>query len=350
MRSIGRITGFLLSLTMLMALGEVLEAVFISPSMAGSIPETAVAPLPSLYRPPVPYLGTHPELPAQTELLPQVSRPHAIAASGFFVTTASREQSRNFFNALYPASEGVPIAWTGDLATCTPGTTAAPFKDAVQLRVNYFRAMAGVPAGITFSDVYSSNDQQAALMMSKNLALSHYPPPGWSCYTADGYNAAGNSNLMLGIDGWDAISGYVLDHGAGNGAVGHRRWLLYPQTLVMGTGDIPTTTGYSAANSLWIFDGNYGSQRPPTRDDYVAWPPPGYVPYQVVYPRWSFSYPGANFSAATVTMTRAGLNLPVTRETPITNVGENTLVWFPTGMDTNSINSLPVRPRIPPIR
>lgn len=31
----------------------------------------------------------------------------------------------------------------------------------------------------------------------------------------------------------------------------------------------------------------------------------GYVPYTVVYPRWSFSYAGADFSAATVTMRRA---------------------------------------------
>lgn len=36
----------------------------------------------------------------------------------------------------------------------------------------------------------------------------------------------------------------------------------------------------------------------------MAWPPAGYVPYQVIYPRWSFAIAGANFSQAAVTMAR----------------------------------------------
>jgi hypothetical protein len=42
--------------------------------------------------------------------------------------------------------------------------------------------------------------------------------------------------------------------------------------------------------------------RPPTRTPYIAWPPAGFVPYQVVYPVWSFGLPGANFSNATVSV------------------------------------------------
>jgi hypothetical protein len=41
----------------------------------------------------------------------------------------------------------------------------------------------------------------------------------------------------------------------------------------------------------------------------VAWPPGGYVPYQVLPStsnRWSFSWPGANMSAATVSITKDG--------------------------------------------
>lgn len=313
-----------------------------SPAAAGNIPEIAESPLPSFSQPFIPYLGTHPELPAQAARLSGVDRKATTQqTTGFTVDITSREQSRNFYNAIYPASENVPSAGTGDPASCSAGTTSDAFKTAVQLRVNYFRAMAGVPAAITFNSTYSAKNQQAALMMSSNNTLSHSPPSSWSCYTADGAEAAGQSNLALGLNGADAITGYVLDHGANNYIAGHRRWLLYPQTQVMGTGDIPATSSYLAANALWVFDGNYGSTRPITRDEFVAWPPPGYVPYQVVFPRWSFSYPGADFSAATVTMTRNGVNIPVNLEPIAKNIGENTLVWVPDNLDTNSPDSFP---------
>ena len=240
--------------------------------LAFAVPATAEIPLPSSFQPPVPYLGKHPELPTQPAQKPLSPLQAATQSTGFTVTTTSREQSRNFFNALYPASETAPIDWTGNLATCSAGATAASFKDAVQLRVNYFRAMAGVPAAITFSAIYSAKNQQAALIMSRNNTLNHYPPSSWSCYSTDGHEAAGNSNLALGFFGAEAVSGYVLDHGDNNAAAGHRRWLLYPQTQVMGTGDIPVTAEDNSTNSLWVFDGNYGSPHPVARDDFVAWP------------------------------------------------------------------------------
>jgi hypothetical protein len=60
------------------------------------------------------------------------------------------------------------------------------------------------------------------------------------------------------------------------------------------------------------------------------------MPYQFVYPRWSVSYPGANFSGATVTMTRDGVSIPVA-VAPVTNgYGENTLVWTPDNLDATS--------------
>ncbi len=261
--------------------------------------------------------------------------------SGFTVDISRREQSRSFYNALYPASEGVPPGWNGDLATCTAGTTSDSFKAAITLRINYFRAMAGVPATITFSDLYSVKSQQAALMMSRNNALNHKPPTTWFCYSAAGYEAAGKSNLALGAGGAEAIAGSMMDYGAGNSAAGHRRWLLYPQTLFMGSGDIPATTGYPAASSLWVTDDNYGAARPTTREEFVAWPPPGFVPYDTVFPRWSFAYPGADFSGSGVAMTRNGISLPVRLEPIAANVGENTLVWVPDSLVTTTAATFP---------
>jgi hypothetical protein len=244
----------------------------------------------------------------------------------------SREASRTFFTTHYLAADQ-PIGWTGNSATCNEGTTLLTFQDAVLLRLNYFRAMAGVPAAVTFADTYSAKNQKAALMMSVNKQLNHHPPTSWTCYSPEGAEGAGNSNLGLGVNGRDVIDLYIQDPGTGIGFVGHRRWIFYPQTQTMGTGDVPANNGFAPANSLWVFDDNYGGPRPATREEFVAWPPPGYVPYQVTYRLWSFSYPGADFSFAAVAMTRDGVSLPVTLGPLANGYGENTLVWSPEGID-----------------
>lgn len=246
----------------------------------------------------------------------------------------SRSLARAYYRAIYNASEGARTGWTGTIGglpgvnvTGSPGTTSAEFKEDVLLRINWFRAMAGIPANVVLSDVFSAKAQQAALMMTANNKLDHNPPANWLLYTADGAQAAAQSNLALGMHGPAAITGYVMDGGANNTAVGHRRWLLYPQTRTMGTGDIPPTGSFLASNATWVMDGNAGASRPTTRQPYVAWPPAGYVPYQVVYPRWSFSLPGADFSAASVSMTRAGAQVAVSLEPLQAGAGEPTLVW-----------------------
>lgn len=247
-----------------------------------------------------------------------------------WLDTGSRSAVEQFYLVDYRASEGIAPAWTGNHGSCSPGTTSAQFQDAVLRRINYFRRMSGIPPVTGFKAEYNQKAQAAALIMSVNNQLSHTPPASWDCFSDDGYEGASSSNLFLGIYGAQAISGYIADPGDGNYFVGHRRWILYPQTQYMGTGDVPPTGGHPAANALWVFDDeNIWGERPETRDDYVAWPPPGYVPRQVVYPRWSFAYPGADFSAATVSMSRNGQAVAVTVRPVATGFGENTIVWEP---------------------
>ena len=114
--------------------------------------------------------------------------------------------------------------------------------------------MGGVPPVESLKADYNQKAQAAALMMSVNGKLSHDPPSSWDCYSSDGKTGAGNSNLYLGVFGPDAISGYIYDPGSGNYPVGHRRWILYPQTKHMGTGDIPPVSGEWKSNALWVFD------------------------------------------------------------------------------------------------
>ncbi len=246
-----------------------------------------------------------------------------------WIDTGDRQTSLDYFNQVYRTSEGIPIDWTGSHADCDAGETSASFREAVQLRINYFRAMAGVPGTIQLSEEYNRKAQQAALMMSVNGQLNHSPPPSWLCYTAEGAEAAGSSNLFLGVYGPTAIAGYMEDPGDGNYFAGHRRLILYPQTLQMGTGDIPNSGSYWSSNALWVFDENMWNPRPQTREEYVAWPPPGYVPYQVVFPKWSFAYADADFLGSVVTMSSGGQNIPVALQPVVNGYGENTLVWVP---------------------
>jgi hypothetical protein len=256
------------------------------------------------------------------------------SAGGTWIDTSSRSAVRYFYKNQLTSTVGTASGWNGAIAGCNAGTTSLTYQEAARSRYNWFRAMAGIPAGVRFDATNNQNDQQAALMMSANGQLSHTPPSSWTCYTSAGAQAAGQSNLCLGYSLTQdpgCVAAYIQDSGSNNTAVGHRRWILYPQTRVSGTGDVTPAfgSGYSHANDLTAWDSNVFGPRPATRQAYVAWPPPGYVPYQNVYARWSFAYPAANFSGATVSMTRNGTSVSSTLETVQNGYGENTLVWVP---------------------
>lgn len=282
----------------------------------------------------VPSARTGPTPPQAPTSLDGLIPPHAPDApqapqadSGFTLDVSQREAVRLFYKTVFSSSANVASGWSGSTAGCAAGETSAAYKAATLRRINWFRAMAGVPASVQLDATFNARAQQAALMMAANNQLSHFPPTSWACYTATGAEAAGKSNLSLGRAGADSIAeGYMRDSGANNAAVGHRRWVLYPQTQLMGVGD---ADGSVKANALWVFDANISGPRPAVRDEFVAWPTAGYVPHAAVYPRWSFSFPQADFSAATVTMTEDGAPLPTRTEPVSTGVGENTLVWFP---------------------
>lgn len=252
--------------------------------------------------------------------------------AGLTVDVSNREASRAFFLSRYLPSDAVPSGWTGNVERRDPGATSAPFKDAVAARINYFRAMAGVPATIALDETYDREAQQAALMMSVRGGLSHAPDRNWPYYTDEGSDAAAHSNLDLGNTGAASITAYMMDDGDNNAAAGHRSWLLYPQTQVMGTGDVDKQSDQGwAANALWVIDGHGQDNRPPTRDGYVAWPPKGYVPHSLVFTRWSISSYLTDFSRASVTMTRDGASLPVTISGIGGNGSESVLVWSVSG-------------------
>ncbi|MGH8047327.1 MAG: CAP domain-containing protein [Chthoniobacterales bacterium] len=191
-----------------------------------------------------------------------------------------------------------------------------------------FRKLAGLNP-VVFDTDLGAKCAQAALMMSANRTLNHFPPPSWQFYTADGATAASNSNLFLGFAGPFTIPGYIDDTGANNTAAGHRRWILWSQSQTMGTGDVLGGGSFQAANALWVLP--VGPSPPPAvRGGFVAWPFAGSVPNTLVFQRWSFGVPFADFSGATVKVKLGNRNIPVRIiDRASSGVGDNTIVFEP---------------------
>ena len=268
---------------------------------------------------------------------PGTSSPSATAS--FTVDRTSRRDVLAFYNTIYYASENYAAnrQWTGNVTTGVPGTTSAAFKADVLRRINFYRALCGLPADIALNDALNAKCQEAALMFSANKDIEHNPPPSWTYYTANAAEAAGKSNIAYGSHGPGAVDAYMEDYGSNNTAVGHRRWLLYPMAQTMGTGDVPASADKPEANAIWVI-GNFKSSAP---KKFTAWPNAGYVPNELVPDRWSLSFPGANFGSATVAMSLNGTSVPlqvVSRS--ISNIGDNTIVWEPFGLDLDSPGDL----------
>ena len=278
--------------------------------------------------------------------------------SGFSIDATTRIGAQaGYYRHFVPSQNFVStMGWTGSVTTCNPGTVSSEFLGDCQRRINYYRAQVGLPADILLTDDKNEKSQWAALIMARENNLSHNPAtdfPTNACVVADklahagsswGDEAAGASNLSLGSYGPEAIYYLMVDSGASNGAAGHRRWLLNPLAQEMGVGAIPAQTNplYDCSTCVWVV----GDFKPASEDTVklVTYPNAGFIPYsQIPNPTntvtfggqiyWSCSYTLADFTSATVSMTRtvgaaAPVAVGVTKQTYEEGVGDNTLVWL----------------------
>ena len=310
--------------------------------------------------------GIHPDdaMPA-APVATWTGEPEPLAAQGKQTLKANqsaltRAQVVNLYNTLYVPGDSTPMGFTGTASPCNPGNTSTAYEQATLDRANFYRQLSGLPVISAFA--VGSNEQiqtqQAGLMHGINdwTALingggtPHIPPAGWTCYTAGAATASGKSNLSKGNAGPDSVSVYIDDFGAGNADLGHRRWILYPRLDNIASGDAefspyswPTRT---PANALWVI-GIFGTRTP--MPDGVAWPPGGFVPYQALpfgSNRWSLSFPSADFTNATVTMSRGATPINITSQFFAqyqfygsgSYLGDNTFVWLPQIGGTNGIS------------
>ena len=244
-----------------------------------------------------------------------------------------RQQIVDNYNNIYLGSEvsTLQLGWTGNINTCDPGTITTLALNNTLDRINYFRDLVGLPSDIIFDPILNQKCQEAALIMSANGANNHFPPPNWSCYSADGASAAENSNLALNLHSSDAITGLIEDPGINNYHVGHRRWLLFTRANTFGTGSTDNT------NATWVID--VPSFNAPFYE-FVCYPSEGFFPAPLVFNRWSFGMPNADFSNTTISMTdEQGINIPLTIQPLLIGAGDNTIVWEPDQSYIN-LNSL----------
>ncbi len=265
------------------------------------------------------------------------------------ISTRDRAQVCEHYRLYYESSKGVAPGWTGSVAEGIAGAVSALYLRATLRRINYFRAMAGLPGNVVFDPVNNARCQEAALMMAATGKVAHDPSRDWKFYTPAAALAAAHADLNLnqrGDQGPGAINRYMADPGPLNACVGHRRWLLNPVATVMGAGIVPANSPlHPGTNVTWITDG--APRLIPVDNDgtlpaaapvvpAVSWPPRGFVPAEFVFDRWSFSLPGADFHRAQVQVVKEGCPLPVAQARPAyqsaadgsgVSLGANTLVW-----------------------
>lgn len=255
-----------------------------------------------------------------------------------------KEQARADFNTMYKASAVTDYTWNGNVVDCNPGALPQAVLDKAFLRLKYFRKAAGLPnTGIAMKADLNARCQYNALMIKANGSLSHSPPSTWKCYSNEGADAAANGNIAFGASDVENINLWIEDEGSNNMRVGHRRWMLFSRATDFGFGCT------ESSGTLWVIN-DLGFVQPPIpakTPAFVAWPPKGFIPRDVVYPRWSLSIPAAtypyqvDFTSATVVMTDAqgnNVSLAIEYANPIENTyrGDNTITWRPAGINLSS--------------
>ncbi len=199
--------------------------------------------------------------------------------------------------------------WSGDLGSCIAGDVSAEGRANALKLVNLYRFLAELPPVVT-DPSRDADAQQCALMIDANNDLDHSPPMSWSCYTAEGANAAGNGNLAS-TPGVRAVDLYMADPGNPT-TMGHRRWILANSLGPIGLGSTDSDS------CMWVLRGSGSAGRP-----WTAWPAPGPFPigaidasFQTVDETgWTIQSQSIDLDAAQVTISEGGTPLAIQVDT-----------------------------------
>ena len=210
--------------------------------------------------------------------------------------------------------------WTAGAEQCDRGSLPEATRAASLEWVNYYRGLAGL-APVSDAPGDRAPAQSCAVLLERNGQLSHTPPSSWACADLMSRDAAARSNLSgnpgFPMSPWYAVRGWVDEGRDLSDTLGHRRWILSPELHSMSYGQ----TASFACMTLGL------GARDARAPQWVAWPPPGWVPSAVIGAIWSLSKPGIGAPGTQVQVLRDGVALPVTMTVRRSGAGDDTISW-----------------------
>ena len=184
----------------------------------------------------------------------------ALAVTGLLLVTGALAAPAGAQSASIQPRVYTPLVMTG--GTSSIPTPPATIPSDWLGRLNYYRALAGLPA-VAEDAALSANCTDHARYMAENNHLTHSQDAGRPFASPAGQVCARNSNVWIGggtawepansIDSW-------------MGSVGHRLWMLYPTTPAFGYA-FSTAVGREAAAMDVLSRANYGADAA-----YTGWP------------------------------------------------------------------------------
>jgi len=247
----------------------------------------------------------------------------------------TKDKTIELYKTLYLSSEIDSIIWNGNIKKCFCGTLKSDIYQKAQDRINFFRVMNGLTE-VKINSKFNKEAQEAALLIKANNQLTHYPNKSMECYTELASNGCKKSCLSLtdykNFPSTAFITGFIWDFGESNYFVGHRRWILYSRLKEFGYG----ATNNSEA--ILTVDGvSYDSIALP---EFIAYPWNGYVPFNLIFPKWSFSIPETkkvDFKNTIILMTdEIGKEIQIEKLKERKNFLDNTVVWIAKDLFTDS--------------
>lgn len=244
----------------------------------------------------------------------------------------SREQISDLYSKLYKSSDIDSISWNGNVKKCHSGSLSSDIYKKVADRVNFFRIACGLRE-ISINPAFNKEAQDAAFLIKVNNVLTHNPATNLKCYSQSAANGCKKSCLSQTNFSYfpetSFITGFMQDLGDENYFVGHRKWILYTKLIGVGYGATDNT------EALLTVDGvNYSDTL--TAPEYIAYPWNGYVPVDLIFPKWSFSIPQnkvVDFSKATIKMFDSkGAEIKLVKLKEYKNYLDHSLVWTVKGM------------------
>jgi len=240
--------------------------------------------------------------------------------------TLTKTELTVLYNKLYKSSEIDSIVWKDQKQICACGQLESEMYKKAEDRINFFRIASGLKE-VKLNPKFNKDAQNAALLVKVNNQLTHYPNTEMKCYSKSAANGCLKSCLGLSDFKYyhetSFITGFIEDIGEENYFVGHRKWLLYTKLAEFGYG------ATDKSEAILTVDGvSYDAIDVP---EFIAYPWNGYVPVNLIFPKWSFSIPDnkiVDFSQTTISMFDSkGKELKTEKLKEYKNFLDHTIVW-----------------------